>query len=69
MRQDETLARLEDYVGIRLAKIPVRPESIGRWKQAEGINYYSFVEPAMLEYDYKVPDRPESGVTECKEYA
>jgi hypothetical protein len=54
-RQDETLARLEDYLGIRLVKIPVRPESIGRWKHDEGISYFDFLKPAMLAYGYEIP--------------
>ena len=30
--QDETLRRLEEFLGFPMAKIPVRPEVIGRWK-------------------------------------
>jgi hypothetical protein len=55
LRQEETLARLEVFLGIKLAKIPVQPESVGRWKLDQGINYYDFFEPAMLEYGYEVP--------------
>lgn len=40
--QNETLARLETYLGFPLAKIPVRPESIGRWKNAEGQYDFDF---------------------------
>ncbi|MBN2882252.1 MAG: sulfotransferase [Clostridia bacterium] len=36
LNQDETLARLEEFLGIPLAKIPVRTDSIGRWKTDEG---------------------------------
>lgn len=32
--QDATLARLEGFLGFKLAKIPVRPESVGRWRTA-----------------------------------
>jgi hypothetical protein len=35
-RQDETLARLADFLGVPLAKIEVRPDSVGRWRTAEG---------------------------------
>ena len=35
LKQDETLRRLEGFLGFPLAKIEVRPESIGRWKTAE----------------------------------
>ena len=55
LRQDETLACLEDFLGFKLAKIPVRPEAIDRWRQAEGITYYDFLTPAMREYGYEVP--------------
>jgi hypothetical protein len=33
----------------------VQPESVGRWKLDQGINYYDLFEPAMLEYGYEVP--------------
>ncbi len=53
--QDKTLERLEDFLGIKLAKIPVRPEAVGRWKKDEGTNYFDFFEPAMREYGYEMP--------------
>lgn len=55
LKQDETLARLEAFLGIKLAKIPVNPEAVGRWKKDDGVNYYDFLEPAMREYGYEVP--------------
>jgi hypothetical protein len=55
LHQDETLARLEDYLGIKLAKIPVRPETVGRWREAEGTVIYDFLEQAMVEYGYEMP--------------
>ncbi len=62
LRQDATLARLEDFLGIKLAKIPVRPEAVDRWKQDDGVNYFDFFAPAMREYHYPMPapqtDRP-----------
>ena len=53
--QDNTLARLEDFLEIKLAKIPVKPEVVDRWRTDEGINYYDFFEPAMLQYGYEMP--------------
>ena len=53
--QDETLAKLEDFLGIKLASIPVQPETVGRWKQDEGVNYYDFFAPDMVEYGYEIP--------------
>jgi hypothetical protein len=55
LKQAETLARLEDFLSIKLVKIPVRLETVGRWKDDQGINYYDFFEPAMLEYGYELP--------------
>ncbi|MBE0696833.1 MAG: sulfotransferase, partial [Anaerolineaceae bacterium] len=45
--QDATLARLEQFLGFPLAKIEVHPETVNRWKEDEGLNYYDFFEPAM----------------------
>ena len=55
LRQDETLARLEEFLGIELAKIPVNPEAVDRWKRDTGVNYYDFFAPAMIEYGYESP--------------
>ena len=65
LRQDETLARLEGFLGIQLAKIPVRTEAVGRWKRALGgagqapagdcVVPYDLLAPAMIEYGYEVP--------------
>jgi hypothetical protein len=57
MDQDKTLAKLEDFLGIKLAKIPVQPEAVGRWKLDEGVNYFDFFEPAMIEYGYEYPSK------------
>ena len=60
LKQDETLARLEDFLGFKLVKIPVKPEAVGRWKLDDqnpetGTNYYDIFEPAMHEYGYEIP--------------
>jgi hypothetical protein len=52
--QERTLARLEEFLGVPLARIPVHPETVGRWKTDEGVNYYDFLEPAMKQYGYEV---------------
>ena len=36
LHQDETIARLSAYLGFPIAKIEVRPDSVGRWRTAEG---------------------------------
>ena len=56
LRQEETLARLEAFLGIPLARIEVRPEAVDRYRQDEGTSYYDFLEPAMREYGYPLPD-------------
>jgi len=53
--QERTLTRLEGFLGIPLARIPVRTDSVGRYKLDEGNNYIDFFEPAMKEYGYEIP--------------
>ena len=59
LRQDATLAKLGDFLGLELAKIPVNPEAVDRWKKVDNqddetgsIDYYDFLDPAMQEYGY-----------------
>jgi hypothetical protein len=54
--QEATLQRLEAFLGIPLARIIVRPDSIERYKLDTGINYYDFFEGAMREYGYAIPE-------------
>lgn len=54
LRQGRTLGRLEKFLGIDLAKIIVRPDSVGRWRKSKEKNYYDFFEPAMKEYKYEL---------------
>ena len=54
-KQEETLARLEAFLGIPLARIIMRQDTINRWKRDEGVNYFEFFEPAMREYGYEIP--------------
>jgi hypothetical protein len=71
LRQDETLARLEEYLGLKLAVVPVQVEAVGRWKRDEGINCYDFLAPAMIEYGYEIPaaGQREDRRQACSEYA
>ena len=57
LKQDETLAGIEDFLGMKLAKIPVQPETVGRWKQDDQVNYFDFFAPAMVQYQYELPER------------
>ena len=52
LRQEETLKRLEAFLGIPLARIPVRPETIGRWRTDTGVHHFEFFNNAMQEYGY-----------------
>ncbi len=53
--QDKTLKRLEQFLGIKMAKIPVKPETVGRWKTDKDVNYFDFFAKAMKEYRYEMP--------------
>lgn len=56
LKQEETLQRLEAFLGFPLSRVIVRPDSIGRYKTDTGVNYFDFFEPAMREYDYEIPE-------------
>jgi len=52
LRQEETLTRLEDFLDMPLARIIVRPESVGRWRTAEGVFMYDFFRDSMVANGY-----------------
>jgi len=52
LKQEETLARLEAFLGIPLARIIVRPDVVGRWKNDPGVHDFEFLKSAMIEYGY-----------------
>ncbi len=54
-KQDETLDRLEAFLGIPLARVVMRQDTINRWRTDTGVNYFDFFEPAMREYNYEIP--------------
>lgn len=56
MNQDATLARLEEYLGIPLARIIVRRETVGRYDQADGVSYFDFLAAGMHEFGYEIPE-------------
>jgi hypothetical protein len=56
LQQEETLARLEDFLGIPLARIITRRDSLERWKHDTGVNYFDFFEPAMRRHGYEIPE-------------
>lgn len=50
--QERTLARLEAFLGIPLARIEVRPQSVGRWKTDEQQHDFPFFEEELARYGY-----------------
>lgn len=42
LHQDATLTRLEAFLGFPLARIPVKPETVGRWKTDDGVHDFDF---------------------------
>ncbi|MBN1934569.1 MAG: hypothetical protein JW934_07880, partial [Anaerolineae bacterium] len=54
LKQEETLARLEAFLEIPLARIIVKPDAVGRWKTDEGVHDFEFLKPAMIEYGYEI---------------
>ena len=62
LNRDHELARLEEFLGIELARIPVRQDAVARWKRDEGVNYYDFLAPAMAQYGYEIPASDQVGL-------
>ena len=54
--QEATLQRLEAWLGYPLARIIVRPEAVNRWQHDDGVNYFDFLEPAMRDFGYEIPE-------------
>jgi hypothetical protein len=52
LRQEETLARLEAYLGIPLGRIIVRPDAVERYKLDDGLHDFDCFAPALAEYGY-----------------
>ena len=50
--QERTLARLEAFLGIPLARIEVRPEAVGRWRTDEHRHDFPFFEEEFKKYNY-----------------
>lgn len=51
--QDATLNRLEAFLGIPLTKIPMRTDSVGRYKTDDGTHMFPFFEAEMNTCGYK----------------
>ena len=48
LKQDETLRRLEEFLGFPLAKIAVRPEVVGRWRTDKDQHDFGFFPRSAL---------------------
>jgi hypothetical protein len=50
--QDATLRRLEAFLGIPLAKVPVKPEVVGRWRTDAGVHDFDFFREELVRLGY-----------------
>ena len=58
--QPRTLARLEDFLDRRMTTIPVRPESVGRWRTATGRHTFPCFHEDMLRHGYQPEEESQS---------
>jgi hypothetical protein len=49
---ERTVTRLEEYLDIELARIPVHPDAVGRWRNTNERVDFDFFGPALTEYGY-----------------
>lgn len=61
LRQEETLTRLEVFLGIKLARIAVNPEAVGRWRSDAEHRELDFFQPALREYGYELAPATREG--------
>lgn len=52
LSQDATVARLSEFLGFPISKIPVKPEVVGRWRTAEGQHTFDFFKDDLRDNDY-----------------
>lgn len=55
--QDTALRKLETFLGLPMVKIPVRAETVGRWKQDYGVHYFEFFREELVRYGYELPQK------------
>lgn len=51
-KQNKTLRQIEEFLGVPMAKIIVKRETVGRWKTAQGDMPYDILQPALEQYGY-----------------
>jgi hypothetical protein len=52
LRQDETLKSLGEFLGLKMARIPVKGDAVARYKSDAGTHDFDLLAPAMKEYGY-----------------
>ena len=52
LKQEETLQRLEEFLGMPLARIIVRKDPVGRWKTDTEQHHFDFFNEAMIQQRY-----------------
>jgi hypothetical protein len=52
LHQEDTVQRLEKFLGMRLARIIVQPETVGRWKKDQGVHDFDFLSDSMKRHGY-----------------
>ena len=53
LQQEKTLQKLEDFLGIPLARIIVRRDPVGRWKSDPGQHFFDFFQQPMQANGYE----------------
>lgn len=67
LKQDETVKRLEAYLGFPVAKIPVRPDTVYRWKNDPGPFDFPFFQDEIKRYGYEPTPAPAPAAAPCQE--
>lgn len=52
LKQEETVQRIEKYLGIPLCRIMVRPDAVNRWKTEKGQHTFAEFQDALIESGY-----------------
>lgn len=52
--QDETLLKLEKFLGMPMVKIHMRSDSVGRYKADDGVHFFDFFKEDILECGYNM---------------
>jgi len=52
LKQEETLLKLEDFLGFRLVRIPVKPERVSVWKNHPQHRDFDFLQEPLRELGY-----------------